>query len=226
MAYGDSSSKVTTLQVQQGNADNPCFWGPEFGFCRRLREKSPARPILVVKVSRGGGGNQFWLKGSGHMYQHIVSQVRAAVTALAPEHGFRVRALLYVQGESDNEDEASRSGERLEALIQNLREDLPGGQGLVGVVGGIACVTENRKLRCDRVRQQQRALADARPDLCCYIDNLDLAGTLYDELHFDSTAKILVGVRMADSFLTFLELQRQQPPPPNSIDGCALGHKL
>ena len=169
VAYGDSCSKITALQVQQGNADNPCFWGPEFGFARRMRERSPAQPILLVKVSRGGGGNQFWLKGSGHMYRHIVTQVRAAVATLAPEQGYRVRALLYVQGESDSDDESSRSGERLAALIRNLREDLPCAQSLVGVVGGIACVAEARKLRCDRVRRQQRALAASNPGLCCYV---------------------------------------------------------
>jgi hypothetical protein len=169
VAYGDSCSKITALQIQQGNADNPCFWGPEFGFARRMRERSPAQPILLVKVSRGGGGNQFWLKGSGHMYRHIVTQVRAAVATLAPEQGYRVRALLYVQGESDSDDESSRSGERLAALIRNLREDLPCAQSLVGVVGGIACVAEARKLRCDRVRRQQRALAASNPGLCCYV---------------------------------------------------------
>lgn len=223
VAYGDSCSKITSLQVQQGNSVNPCFWGPEFGFARRMRERSPAQPILLVKVSRGGGGNKFWLKDTGHMYRDIVTQVQAAVMTLAPDQGYRVRALLYVQGESDSDDESSRSGVRLEALIQNLREDLPCGKDLVGVVGGIACVTETRKPRCDKVRHQQRALAAARPDLCCYVDNLDLAGTLYDGLHFDATAKILVGVRMADSWL---ELQRLQPPRPNHIDDCTLGHKL
>ena len=119
LCYG--AGGIAALGVQQGNTDNPNFWGPEFGFCRRLRQHTPHQPILFVKASRGGGGNGNWLKEGGHMYGHVVKQVRAALAALPPGQGYRLRALLYIQGESDSPAEAAASGERLEALIRNLR---------------------------------------------------------------------------------------------------------
>jgi len=104
---GDSSGRITHLQPQQGEGQNPLFWGPEVGFARELHRREH-RGFLVVKAARGGGGNGYWRKGSpdDHMYRHVVATARAALAALPAGTPFRIRALLYLQGESDNADEA------------------------------------------------------------------------------------------------------------------------
>jgi hypothetical protein len=194
---GDSGGAIKTLQAQQGEAANPLFWGPEIGFGRRLAQAG-ATNILVVKASRGGGGNGFWLKGSAndHMYRHVVETVRQAVDALPKGTEFEVEALLYVQGESDNEAEAAASGERLKQLAENLRKDLPHAAQMKVLIGEIAAPSARR----DIVRAQQKALAANDPAFR-YIDTLDLRPKLYDNLHFNKSAKLELGKRLADTWL-------------------------
>ena len=83
-ALGDSGG-WTTLGPQAGGhyPGNDDHWGPEVGFCRMLW-RAGYRDFAVVKASRGGGGNGFWVKGSAddHMYDHVVATVGAAVATL------------------------------------------------------------------------------------------------------------------------------------------------
>ena len=86
-SYGDSGGEITELQVQQGDANNRCFWGPEFGFAQRLRQLQPAsQRVLIVKASRGGGGSGHWC-ADGHMRAHVISTVSAALAALGRTAG-------------------------------------------------------------------------------------------------------------------------------------------
>lgn len=196
---GHSGGRILTLQAQEGEGANPVFWGPEIGFGRRLAAAG-VTDFLVVKASRGGGGNGFWLKGSAddHMYRHVVETAKAALAALPPGADFEVAALLYVQGESDSAQEAESSGERLRLLAANLRGDLPHAGDMRVLVGGIAAPGANR----DIVRARQSALAANDPSFR-YIDTLDLAPLLYDKLHFNKSAKLALGRRMADAWLAW-----------------------
>lgn len=197
MLFGDSGGKILSLQVQQGEGANPIFWGPEIGFGRRLAAAGET-DFLIVKASRGGGGNRFWLKGSAddHMYRHVIETVRQAVSVLPAATAFDIAALLYVQGESDSPAEAEVSGERLLLLADNLRQDLPHAANMQVLVGGIAAPGASR----DIVRGQQANLPsqDAR---FRYVDTLDLQPRLYDQLHFNKTAKLELGRRLANAWL-------------------------
>ncbi len=188
-----SGGKILFLRAQGGDALNPSFWGPEIGFARYLAEHGH-KNILIVKASRGGGGNSFWLKGSrdDHMYRHVVETVKGAVQVLPQGTNFEVAALLYVQGESDNSVEASAAGERLRTLAANLREDLPNAAGLRVIVGGIASAGAT----ADTVRAQQSALPALDPTFR-YVDTMDLQSQRYDNLHFSKGAKLELGRRMA-----------------------------
>jgi hypothetical protein len=205
MLYGDSGGQIVCLRAQQGEGANPQFWGPEIAFGRRLAAAGVTN-ILIVKASRGGGGNRFWLKDSpdDHMYWHVVQTVRQAVSALPKGTGFEISALLYVQGESDSESEANASGERLRLLAQNLRIDLPHGSHMKVLVGGIAAAGPNR----DIVRARQSELPTIDPTFR-YIDTLDLRQQLYDQLHFNKSAKLELGLRMANAWLAWQ--QSNQP---------------
>lgn len=197
MLFGDSGGNIVSLQVQQGEGANPQFWGPEIGFGRRMAAAG-VTDILIVKASRGGGGNGFWLKGSpnDNMYQHVVQTVRQAVAALPKGTEFDIAALLYVQGESDSEPEAKASGERLRLLAQNLRKDLPHAENMKILVGGIAAAGPNR----DLVRAGQSQLSATDPTFR-YINTLDLRPQLYDQLHFNRLAKLELGRRLAEAWL-------------------------
>lgn len=199
MSYGSSDGRIVTLQAQQGEGADPQFWGPEIGFGRRLAAAGVAN-ILIIKASRGGGGNGYWLKGSpdDQMYWHVVKTVRQAVSALPKDTNFHIAALLYVQGESDSSAEAGASAERLMTLARHLREDLPHAAEMKVVVGGIAAAGPNR----DIVRARQSHLP-AVDRTFRYIDTLDLQPQLYDQLHFNKSAKLELGRRMADAWLAW-----------------------
>ena len=195
--YDDSGGKIVSLRAQKGEGANPLFWGPEIGFARHLAANG-MKDFLVVKASRGGGGNSFWLKGGSndHMYQHVVNTVQQAIKALPAGITFEIAALIYVQGESDSAAEAEASGERLRLLSTNLRKDLPSAAAMKFIIGGIASGGKSG----DIVRAQQSALPDADPTFR-YIDTLDLRPQRYDNLHFSKGAKLELGQRMAKAWL-------------------------
>jgi hypothetical protein len=197
--FGDSGGRIVSLQAQQGEGASPLFWGPEFGFGRRLAEAGETN-ILMVKASRGGGGNGFWVKDTldNHMYQHVVQTVEMAVSALVKSASFDIAALLYVQGESDSGDEAKVAGERLRLLACNLRKDLPCAANMKVLVGGIAAAGASR----DIVREQQARLPE-QDQTFRYIDTLDLRSQLYDQLHFNKSAKLELGRRLAEAWLVW-----------------------
>jgi len=191
--YDDSKGKIVSLRAQKGEGLNPLFWGPEIGFGRHLAAGG-MKNFLIVKASRGGGGNSFWFKGScdDHMYRHVVNTVRQAIKALPSGSSFEIVAMLYVQGESDTPGEAAVSGQRLRLLAENLRNDLPNAAGMKVIIGGIASGGE----KSDVVRVQQSALSAADATFG-YIDTLDLQFQRYDNLHFSKGAKLELGRRMA-----------------------------
>ena len=126
------------------------------------------------------------------MYRHVVETVKGALAALPPHREVVIEALLYVQGESDNDEQAALAGERLRLLAANLRQDLPHAAGMRVIIGGIAAPSERR----DIVRREQAALAAGDKGFT-YIDTLDLQPLLYDQLHFNKAAKLELGRRMA-----------------------------
>ena len=93
-------------------------------FARTLY-RAGVRDFGIIKASRGGGGNSFWLKhptNDDHMYEHVTNTVAAATADLtANGHTFEIVGLLYLQGESDNSSEAAAAGTRLKLLSDNLR---------------------------------------------------------------------------------------------------------
>ncbi len=197
--FGDSGGSIVSLRTQQGEGADPQFWGPEFGFGRYLAAAGEPN-ILIVKASRGGGGNGFWLKEAqdNHMYEHVVQTVKMAVSALQKGATFDIAALIYVQGESDSEAEAKVSGERLRHLVQNLRKELPSAGNMKVLIGGIAAAGDSR----DIVREQQSRLPQLDQTFR-YIDTLDLRAKLYDQLHFNKAAKLELGRRLAEAWLTW-----------------------
>lgn len=200
---GNSAGEITTLQVQQStSAENPIFWGPEFNFARKMFEAGQ-RNFMIIKVSRDGGGNGHWSKsGEGltyqpKMYEAIIKEVTEATTALAARGDtFKIVGLMYLQGESDSPAEANASAARLETLIVNLRKDLPNASDMRAVIGGICAGNDTR----DLVRKQQSELAATDPTID-YFDTTDLRPLLYDGLHFNREAKMIVGARYAEAFL-------------------------
>ena len=84
---------------------------------------------------------------------------------------------------------------RLTSLWKNLRKELPNAKSMKLLIGGIAAQGGMRNV----VRKQQRQVA-LRNKGVEYFSTLDLASQLYDGLHFDRQAKIIIGRRFADAW--------------------------
>lgn len=196
------TADFTTLQDQQGGVygGSASHWGGEIAFARSLY-RAGVRDFGVIKASRGGGGNSFWLKGAAddHMYSHVVNTVSSAVASLDPGDTYEIVGLMYLQGESDSASEAAAAGTRLKALTDNLRVDLANASNLHTVAAGTTAAGNSSDVTS---RANQAAIA-ANTSYIDYFDNTDLAasGLSPDGLHLNKYAKTIVGRRWAQAFL-------------------------
>lgn len=199
-SLGDSGGAFTNLMQQQGGyySGSATHWGPEINLGRTLY-RAGVRNFGIIKCSRGGGGNTYWLKGSSddHMYWHVIDAVTNACAALtAAGDTFEIAGLLYLQGESDSSSEAAAAGTRFKTLVDNLRVDLPNVTNMFGQIGGIAAAGATR----DTVRANQKAIADSTSYID-YFNDLDLqTWVASDNLHFNKAAKLRIGERYAQAF--------------------------
>jgi hypothetical protein len=208
--YGDSASEMKPMQVQQGDhAANPVFWGPEIGFAQALQAAQRAEQ-LIIKASRGGGGNTFWSAeayqkdaNSGHMWGHLRNVLRQSLGPLvASGRPFRLVGLLYIQGESNSPSEAELADVRLEELIESLREFaatlLPNcTDEMHTLVGEIAASTSTAARELTTAKQS--SLPSRRKDVS-FITTRDLP-LKADGIHFDRSGKLEIGRRLAKAFL-------------------------
>lgn len=219
---GDSQGTITTLQMQQGEGPDPAYWGPEFGFARTMAAAGQPN-VLIVKVSRGGGGNTTWDKevfeanpNAGHMWGALRDGVGDALTA-AQKAGYRVKVkgLLYLQGESNNAADASASDVRLSSLIASLREYINSrfdnaASDMQTIVGEIAASASNANRALTTAKQQ--SLANGHSDIA-FIQTHDQP-LKSDNLHFGRDAKLVIGRRFADAFLSL------QSPSSSAMRGA------
>ncbi|QDS99072.1 hypothetical protein HG15A2_23620 [Adhaeretor mobilis] len=201
--YGDSAGSLTKLIMQQGDGVNPNFWGPEFGFSRKLFEAGRSN-VLVIKVSRGGGGNRHWLPTTGHMTNHLLKQIDIALASIRNSGDtFKIKGLMYLQGESNNDDEAALADTRLQTLVDcvqsHINADYPGtATSMYTVVGELA----SSKAGATRVKTTalQNSLARGKSKVgFCETNDLPLKS---DAIHFGRDAKLEIGRRFADAFIS------------------------
>lgn len=198
-SLGSSGGFFKPLQAQQGNnfyAGSETHWGPEIGFGRALYHAGE-RDFVIIKASRGGGGNTNWDKASsGHMYDQVVNTVTAACNRLTAQgHSVQVAGLLYLQGESNSTAEAGVAGSRFKTFIDNLRTDLPNASALKGyMIGNVDSSADDAT-----TRSQQEAIAAANPSYLFYADSLDQQDELnpVDNLHHNKRSKLSNGARFA-----------------------------
>ena len=208
--YGDSGGKFVSLRMQQGDGvKNPAFWGPEFGFARTVLHHTKNK-VLIIKASRGGGGNSYWDKAifekdhnAGHMWKHLCNTVDVALKTVA-DHGdsFVVKGLLYIQGESNSVREAEISGKRLEALYKSLDSHIdqayPGSTSDMKVlVAEIASSQHSPARKQTALKQSQLARSQK---VFKYVSTRDLP-LQPDHIHFGKKAKLEIGRRMANAYI-------------------------
>lgn len=199
--YGDSGNAVSTLQMQQGDGNNPRFWGPEFGMARTLFDTGSSN-VVIIKISRGGGGNSSWLPTTGHMYNHILQQADIALTGLQTRGDtFQVKGFMYLQGESNNASEAAAADTRLQALIDGVKSHINANYAnaasdMYAVVGEIAA-SQATAPRMTTTNLQE-ALAASSSQIAFFRTRDQPLKS--DGIHFGTMAKLEIGRRFGDAF--------------------------
>ncbi len=209
--YGDSDGEFRPLQPQQGKGEDPAFWGPEFGFVEAVPASERGR-VRIIKVSRGGGGNTYWRRkifqqdaNRGHMWGHLCDIAEAALHHLERAgEPFCIAGVMYLQGESNSADEAAHAGERLAALLEDLKAWL--GEKFPHTAANTRCaVAEIAASRSTAERRetsrQHAAIAAQRADIG-FVPTSDLP-LKSDGIHFGRAAKLDIGRRLAAVFAPY-----------------------
>ena len=196
--------KVPRQGRQYGNfAQVEGGFGPEIGFARALYVKGRHGLAIVKAAFSGTGMAQDWNPADpgdgGSCYRSLVSETKAAL-AMARNQGItlRLRALIWVQGESDaNAQLAPRYEKALGDMITALRKDL-GAPELITLLAVNTHFGNDQNPFVPKIVEAQQALA--RKDVrCAYVDTA--TASIANSAHYDTVGTLEVGRRFAEALL-------------------------
>lgn len=187
---------------QYGNFKQPAGgFGPEMGFAREWRARD-ARPLAIIKVAFSGtDAARDWnpdLTGEGGACYRALREEATAAIAAARVRGvtLRLRALVWVQGESDaNRNDAPAYAANLERMLARLRADLEA-PAMVALLGVNTRFGNGRNAFMPEIMAQQRALA-ARDPRCRYVDTAGAETLAPSHTHFTTQGTLEIGRRFA-----------------------------
>ena len=194
------------LQRQYGNFKKAeGGFGPEMGLARELHARE-SRPLAVVKAAFSGTGMRTDWNPADHgpggaCYRALVGETKAALAAAtAKDVKLHLRALVWVQGESDaNAKDSPNYEAALGAMIAALRKDLEAPQ-LVVLVGVNTRFGNDKNVFVPKIVEAQKALAAKDPH-CAYVDTAGADTLLPTRTHFTAAGTLDVGKRFASALL-------------------------
>ncbi len=196
------------LLRQYGNFKKPeGGFGPEIGLCRTLLSQE-ARPLAIVKVAFSGTSlYQDWnpdgAGDAGICYRSLISETQLAVVA-GREKGidFKLRALIWVQGESDaTQQYASQYEKNLERMLVKLRADL-GAPELIALIGVNTRFGNLKNPQMPTIIAAQRAVAE-RVAYTVYVDTEGAETLAPSHTHFTANGTLDIGGRFAKALHSF-----------------------
>lgn len=195
---------------QYGNFKKPeGGFGPEMGLARELRARE-GRPLAIVKVAFSGTElMRDWhpddAGSNGACYRALIAETQAALAAARAQNvALRLRALVWVQGESDaNPTAAPDYAKNLSRLLTRLRADLAAPQ-LPALIGVNTRFGNGRNPQMPVVVAQQRALAASDP-WCRYVDTEGAETLAPSHTHFTARGTLEIGRRFAAALLEMSE---------------------
>ena len=191
---------------QYGNFAKPeGGFGPEMGLARTLaHHPHNDRQLAVVKVAFSGAGMRTdWNPDDpgdgGACYRALVTETRQALKA-ARHAGYRprLRALIWVQGESDaNPPDSLNYARALSTLIATLRRELDSPDLLV-LLGVNTRYGNGRNPFIPVIIEAQRTVAATMPRVA-YVDTS--GSTIINPSHWDSQGPLSAGEQFAAALL-------------------------
>lgn len=199
-----SGDTATGLKRQYGNfGRTEGGFGPEMGFSREWR-KHGDRPLAIIKVAFSGTAmatdwNPDDPGPGGACYRALVGESEAAIAA-AKERGItlRLRAFIWVQGESDANAEAAPLYEKtLGEMIARLREDLEAPE-FIALLGVNTRFGNGKNPHVPSIVAAQKALAK-KDSRCLYVDTAGAETLEPSHTHFTAAGTLEIGERFAEA---------------------------
>lgn len=196
--------KVNGVPRQYGNFSHAeGGFGPEVGVARTLRAREK-KPLAMLKAAFSGTGmrtdwNPDDAGSGGACYRALLAETKNGI-ATAAEKGIelRIRALVWVQGESDaNAKDAPEYAKNLGAMIARLRTDLNAPK-MIALVGVNTNFGNGKNAFMPKIVEEQKALA-TKLVRCAYVDTSGV--THANGAHFDTAGTLEVGKRFAEALL-------------------------
>ena len=135
--HSSSHGQWTRLKPQGGRFKQGHF-GPEISLARCLKNSGYQAAIFKYTLGSTSIARHWQGPGDEKLYDRMVEAFRAAASMLSARgHGVTVRALVWIQGESDAETPAMAAAykERLRLLIKDLRHHVIRNPGLAVILG-------------------------------------------------------------------------------------------
>ncbi len=240
--HGEAPNADGTLgklgPLQTGRTQFPSgAFGPEIGIghtlAADLAQRTPDHRLAMIKYAKGGSSLYADWRAAGSRggddgphYRIFKNVVRDALEALRTRHPntrFRLRALVWVQGESDTSaspEVAKSYAENLRTLIEDFRAfakspDLP-------VVVTRLSANQLKLSAPDRPERATflavRECQDRLPGLLRGVETLCTDNAefsfLPDRLHFDSQGQLALGIAVAKAIIGWELAQLSTPAEP------------
>lgn len=185
--------------------------GPGLAFAEAMLAADPTARIGLIPAAKGGSKIGLW-SGQRPLYQEAIRRTKLALAA-GPADGTRLRAVLWLQGESDAEPALAEAyAGALHSLVDRLRADL-GDPNLPFIACTIGEMREGEPGRFSAaINATLLDLPRHRPRTAC-VDARDLRGHIGDKLHADSATAEEIGRRYAAA-LRELEAKPSQASAP------------
>lgn len=213
---GNPAPKTGGMPRQYGNFAKPRGgFGPEIGLARELHAKEGKRLMIVKAAFSGTGMKTDWNPADtgdgGACYRALVSEARTAIGAAKSQGAnLRLRALVWVQGESDaNSKDAPNYEKALGEMLTSLRKDLDAPR-LITLLGINTQFGGGRNRFVPQIVEAQKALA-ARDPQCIYVDTA--GAPLANAVHFDAAGTLAIGRRFAAALLQAERKAAKKRPP-------------
>ena len=203
----ESGGAANGMKRQYGNFGKPGGgFGPEMGLARTLLKKGGS-PLVIIKVAFSGTSmaadwNPDDPGDGGACYRALVSETKAAI-AEAGKQGIslNLRALVWVQGESDADPHAAPRYEKaLGDMLARLRKDLDA-PDFIALLGVNTRFGNGKNPHVPAVVAAQQSLAKKDPR-CRYVDTAGAETLPPSHTHFTADGTLEIGKRFAEALIT------------------------
>ncbi len=189
---------------QYGNfAQSEGGFGPEIGLARTLLKNSDKKLAIVKAAFSGTGVRKDWDPNSdgpsGACYRSLVAETRSAIAAAEADGiKLRIRALAWVQGESDaNATDAQRYQLALGQMLTALRKDLAAPE-MICLLAVNTRFGGGKNIYMPNVIEAQQSVARTL-ERAAYVDTS--SASIANNVHYDAAGTLEVGRMFAESLL-------------------------